>query len=234
MSILSQNILELKNISKSYRSNSFGQAAQSQKDTLYNVSYNFIPGQMVGLVGHSGSGKSTLARIMAGMLTATEGEVIYQGHVIGKNHKPLSLQVICQNPDDSFPPQQTLLASLQEVNHVHKVVPKCDQEKYFSYFYDVLKLTQSMAHKFPYQLSGGQLQRFAIMRALMVKPNFLICDEILTNLDIESRIQILDMLKRLQQEQQLSGLFISHDIYLVHYICAHILEIKSGQLFEVK
>jgi len=213
-------ILEVRNLTKQ-----FGKGKE-RVTAVDSVSFAIEPGETVCLVGESGCGKSTTGRMVAGLLEATSGEVLFEG----KNIKQLdsaafrryrqSVQIIHQDPYSSLNPTQTVRQILTAPLLRHnKVKPGATAEKRALELLEVVDLTpaRDVIDKYPHQLSGGQRQRVAVARALTVDPKFIVADEAVSMVDVSIRVSILTMLARLKEEFHVTFLFITHDLALAKY-----------------
>jgi len=213
-------ILEVRNLTKQ-----FGKGKETVT-AVDSVSFAIEPGETVCLVGESGCGKSTTGRMVAGLLEATSGEVLFEG----KNIKQLdsaafrryrqSVQIIHQDPYSSLNPTQTIRQIITAPLLRHKKVkPGAAAEKRALELLEVVDLTpaRDVIDKYPHQLSGGQRQRVAVARALTVDPKFIVADEAVSMVDVSIRVSILTMLARLKEEFHVTFLFITHDLALAKY-----------------
>jgi len=202
------------------------------------VSFELKQGEVLGLVGESGCGKSTLSKSIMGLLPVTAGSIFYKGkditHLKADERRKLStsVQMIFQDPYSSLNPRLTIGELLTEPMRVHKIVESKRLKTEALRLLDLVQLPADAFNRYPHQFSGGQRQRIGIARALSVKPELLICDESVSALDVSIQAQILNLLKQLQQELQLSYLFISHDLSVVHYISDRVLVMQTGEIIE--
>ena len=203
-----------------------------------HVSIDIQPGEIVGIVGESGSGKSTLGEILGGLQKPTEGTVYYQGKDISTLRKNdyktyrANVQFIFQNPQESMDPHYKIKNILAEPL---SVLQKRSYEEVKDQIETMMKnvgLNQDSLEKYPSMLSGGQCQRIAIARALLLKPQLLICDECVSALDVSVQASILNLLRSMQKEFKTAMLFISHDIGVVRYICDRVIVMKKGKVVE--
>lgn len=224
-------MLEVKHLEKKYDTG--GKEIAAVKD----VSFSAASGEWVGLVGESGSGKSTVAGLIAGTVETDGGAVFFDGvdYTDAKGRKQKEwyrrMQMIFQSPYDSFDPRRTLGFSLTEGLRNRKV-PKNEAGARACRMMKTCGLSPDFAERLPHQVSGGECQRAAIARALLLEPEFLICDEITSALDVTVQAQILELLQNLKKDRQLSCLFISHDLALVQQICSRILVMYQGKIIE--
>lgn len=224
-------MLEVKHLEKKY------DAGGREIAAVRNVNFTVASGEWVGLVGESGSGKSTVAGLIAGTVKADVGEVFFDGvnyaGAKGRSQKEWyrRMQMIFQSPYDSFDPRRTLGFSLTEGLRNRKM-PKNEAEDQVRRMMEICGLSRDFADRLPHQVSGGECQRAAIARALLLEPELLICDEITSALDVTIQAQILELLQNLKKDRQLSCLFISHDLALVQQICSRILVMYQGEIIE--
>ena len=203
-----------------------------------DVSLTLYEGETYGLVGESGSGKSTTGRTILGLTEATSGEVLYDG----KNLVKLStsemrklrkdLQLVFQDPFSSLNPRKRVGQILEEPLKIHGLGNADERlEKVFRIL-NIVGLQQEHYYRYPHEFSGGQRQRLSIARALIVNPKIMICDEPVSALDVSIQAQVLNILRELQQEMQLTMLFITHDISVVRYISDRIGIMYLGTIVE--
>ncbi len=203
-----------------------------------DVSFSLHKGEVLGLVGESGCGKSTLSKSLVGLLPVHSGSILFDGKDLAQ--MPLhqwhdvrrQIQMIFQDPYSSLNPRMTIGDMLMEQLMVHKIVPARELQKEAVRLLDLVQLPASSLHHYPHQFSGGQRQRIGIARALALRPQLLLCDESVSALDVSIQAQILNLLKDLQQEFQLTYIFISHDLSVVHYISDRILVMRNGKIVE--
>ena len=202
-----------------------------------NVSLSVPKGGIFGIVGESGCGKSTLGRCLLRLETITKGSVFFQGRDItnlsGKDLLPLrkNMQMIFQNPYGSFDPKQKIGAALTEVAAVHKMDAAQAQEKIHNLL-EQINLPQDALNRIPSEMSGGQLQRLAIARALLLDPAFIVADEPVSALDVSVQAQILNLLLDLQERHWLTYLVITHDLNVLRYISDRITIMYLGKIVE--
>ena len=222
-------MLKAENISKSFIDRSSGKTFE----LLHDVSLEIKAGEAVALMGGSGSGKSTLARILLRLLSCDSGKIYFQGQNITQaTGKDLSIfrrnvQFISQRPESFLDPRQTLGSSLQEAFTVFNL--PYDEEK-IKEMLDLVKLNAELLQRYPHQVSGGEIQRICLVRALLLEPKLLVLDEPTSMLDISVQAQILHLLRDIRKEKQLAYLFITHDIQLAEWLCDRVLHIEQGKL----
>ena len=202
-----------------------------------DVSFSLQPGEKLAIIGESGSGKTTVARLIARLTDSTKGKIILDGEDItragGAQLKKAyaKMQMVFQNPVDSFDPRCTLGDGISEslINHGRSRAQATEKTKKLL---ALCGLEAEFARRYPHEVSGGQCQRAAIARALAIEPQLLILDEATSALDVTVQAEILALLNRLQQEQQMAYLFICHDIALVQDFCDRVLVMQAGRIVE--
>ena len=196
-------------------------------------------GEVLGLVGESGCGKSTLARIATGILPPTEGEVFYKGRsaaaLKGKDRLDylLKVQMIFQDPYASLDPRMRVSRIVGEALSVHKLVPKAELDRAGDRALSEVGLDLAYRERYPHQFSGGQRQRIGIARALAVKPDFLVCDEPVSALDVSIQAQVINLFMDIRERHGLTYLFVSHDLGLVRHISDRVAIMYLGRIVEI-
>ena len=232
-------LLEVEGLSKTYTTRHFLGKNEEVK-VLNNIQFKLYPGETLGLVGPSGCGKSTLSKILVHLESATTGEI----HFLNQDCTHLNtsalkeyrkkVQFIFQDPFAALHPSHRLGQALEEILAVHEIVPKKARKQRALLLLEQVGLTAEFYARYPHQLSGGQRQRAVIAKALAVEPQLLICDESVAALDISVQAQVLNLLNELKEKLQLSYLFISHDLAVVHYMADRILVMHKGEIVEEK
>lgn len=214
----------------------------SKKNTRYvkavdNISFTINEGEIVGLVGESGSGKTTLARVILSLSKRTGGNVVIDGvdmsHATREDMKKLhqDVAVVFQDPAANLNPRQTVESSIMRPMIIHGV-PRAEAKKKAREVLQMVKMDERYLDSYPHQLSGGQLQRIAIARALALTPKIMILDEPTSALDVSVQAQILNLLLDLQKELNLTYLIITHDLNVIKYISDKIAVMYLGKLVE--
>ncbi|MGD9570169.1 MAG: ABC transporter ATP-binding protein [Sedimentibacter sp.] len=234
-------ILSVKNIRKEYvaKKHFITGKVQEKLVAVKGVSFEVKEGQTLGIVGESGSGKSTTGEIAGWLQEPTFGSVFYYGKNIAELSKAeyeeyrKNVQFIFQDPKGSMDPNYTIGDNISFPLITLKIVKsKNDAENPVSEMLKRVGLDNSIKNKYPSEVSGGQCQRAAIARALVVNPKVIICDEPVSALDVSIQAQILNLLKELQRELNISYIFISHDIGVVNYMSDTILVMSKGNVVE--
>jgi ABC-type dipeptide/oligopeptide/nickel transport system ATPase subunit len=227
-------LLQITNLSKAFRG----------KQVLHDIHFSIAPGEIVGLIGMSGSGKSTIAKCILGLEKPNEGDILWNGQSLLKWSMRTSwrqeIQIVFQDPRASLNPRWTIQRSLAEplINFSKdtdkpssKLQERDLDERIRQLLLDV-GLDERYLHRYPDELSTGQCQRVCIARALAPRPTLIVLDEPLSALDVTIQAQMLVLLKQLHLSQQVSYLFISHDIAVVSELCERVLVIEKGVIVE--
>jgi oligopeptide/dipeptide ABC transporter ATP-binding protein len=202
-----------------------------------DVSLSIHQGEMFGVVGESGCGKSTLGRCILRLTDVTDGRVFFKGQDISTlNSSQMipyrkEMQMIFQNPYSSFNPKMAVGKNIREVGTVHKMTPAKTDER-IKLLLDYISLSANILDRHPEELSGGQLQRLAIMRALFLNPSFVLADEPVSSLDVSVQAQILNLILDLREELGIAFMFISHDLSVVERVCDRVIVLYLGTIVE--
>ena len=220
-------LLEINRVSKTYG------GGASRVPALRNVSLSVAAGEVVGLVGESGSGKSTLARIIVGLERADEGAVRLNGRAVDLHRtreERRSVQIVFQDPRSSLNPRMPILASVEDFAVIHRLGNRSDRRRRALRALESVQMSETMAGRRPAELSGGQLQRACIARALITEPSLLVADEPTSSLDVSIQGQILNLLDELRG--QLTLVLISHDMAVIRYLSDRICVMLHGEVVE--
>lgn len=235
----SDNILEVSHLKKYFpiKGGMFGKQVGAVK-AVDDVSFTLKRGTTMGLVGESGCGKSTTGRTILRLIEKTDGQVLFNGKdVYGLSNKEMrdmrtKMQIIFQDPYSSLSPRLPVGEIIGEAVREHNLVPKSEYADYVTKIMDDCGLQSYHKDRYPHEFSGGQRQRICIARALALNPEFVVCDEPVSALDVSVQAQIINLLKELQEKRNLTYLFISHDLSVVEHISDTIGVMYLGGLVE--
>ncbi len=232
-------LLEVRNLRKCFpiKKSLTGKTLQ-ELVAVDDVSFDLYPGETLGIVGESGCGKTTLGRTILKLHESSGGRIIYDGKdIAGYSRTQMrslrtEMQIIFQDPYSSLPPRSTVGDILSEPVKVHNIVPPSEVKNYVIKLMEQCGLRDYYYERYPHEFSGGQRQRICIARALAVNPKLVICDEPVSALDVSIQAQIINLLKQLQRERNLTYLFISHDLSVVKFISDKIGVMYLGSMVE--
>lgn len=233
-------LLEVKNLKKYFpvRKGFFG-GEKLNVQAVDDITFNIKKGETFGLVGESGCGKSTTGRTIIRLYDVTDGEVIFEGAEIGKMSekeiKPFrkKMQMIFQDPYASLNSRMTVGDIVGEPLDIHGLAKGKERQERIYDLLNTVGLSKDHSNRYPHEFSGGQRQRIGIARSLAVNPEFIICDEPISALDVSIQAQVVNMLEELQDEMGLTYLFIAHDLSMVKHISDRIGVMYLGKLVEV-
>ena len=232
-------LVQVQNIKMYFQSEGSFSFRKKYIKAVDDVSFDIFKGETFGLVGESGCGKSTLGRTMLGLYRPIEGKVILDGEdIFSLNNKKMKemrkkMQLIFQDPSASLNPRKTIADILNEPFHIHKVGTKTEREAKIKDLLDHVGLSTYHLSRYPHEMSGGQKQRVGIARALALNPKLVICDEPVSALDVSIQAQVINLLEDLQNEYNLTYLFISHNLSVVHHICNRVGVMYLGKIVEI-
>jgi peptide/nickel transport system ATP-binding protein len=232
-------LLEARALAKSFYMKE-GLFRKREFKAVKGATFRVCKGKTLGVVGESGSGKTTVALLVARLHEATGGEVIFEGRDLlklspeqGMAYKR-RIQIVFQNPYASLNPRFTVEQILTEPMQIHAIgADHTERRRLAAELLEKVGLPAMSLNKYPHEFSGGQRQRIAIARALTLKPELLICDESVSALDVSVQAQLLNLLQDLQDEFQMSYLFISHDLAVVRYMADEVMVMKDGDVVEI-
>ncbi len=226
-------LIQTKNLKKYFKTGS------GMLHAVDNVNLSIQKGQTLGVVGESGCGKSTLGRTILRLLPATSGEVLYNGKDLlklkNREMKDMrsDLQIIFQDPYASLNPRMSVSQIIEEPLKVNKVyAAKEERDSRILELMDTVGLARRLANSYPHELDGGRRQRIGVARALALNPQFIVCDEPVSALDVSIQAQILNLMMDLQDSMGLTYMFITHDLSVVRHISTHIAVMYLGQVVE--
>ena len=226
-------LLEVDGITKEYNDKGF--LKKETKKVLNGLSFNIRKGECLGIVGESGSGKSTLGRIITGIEKPTKGSIKFNGEDIYKNKNNMikeNISIVFQNYVASVNPRFTVSEIIKEPLIIKNKMKEKDIENKLIELIKAVGLKEEFLNRYPKELSGGQLQRVCIARAISTRPKFIMLDEAVSSLDVSTQVEILELLKKLKTKYELSYIFVTHDLLTITYICDSVIFFKDGKIEE--
>ena len=226
-------IIEIKNLKKYFAT------PRGMLHAVDDVTLSIQKGKTLGVVGESGCGKSTLGRTIIHLLESTGGQILFNGGDITKlNNKELrrvreSMQIIFQDPYSSLDPRKTVEETIREPLVVSKKYKKQQIDEQIEQLMALVGIDARLRNSFPHELDGGRRQRVGIARALAINPQFIVCDEPVSALDVSIQAQVLNLLKELQMKRHLTYMFVTHDLSVVRHISDDICVMYLGQVVEL-
>jgi peptide/nickel transport system ATP-binding protein len=223
--------LEVRDIAKSFDS---GILSKKPKVVLKNISFKVREGTTFGIVGDSGIGKTTLGKVIAAIEKPSSGDILFHGSALARMKKEdfslfrRKVQMMFQDPESSLNPKKTIQKSLDEILNMIRM-PKRDRSTAITDILRTVGLSTEVLSRFPRQISGGQNQRIALARIMLLEPEVIILDEPTSSLDISVQAQILNLLKDLQRQKGLTYIFISHDPDVIKFMCRDIGTMERGE-----
>ncbi|XZF74947.1 ABC transporter ATP-binding protein [Bacillus sp. AL-1R] len=231
---MSEYVLEVCDIKKHFKV-----GPKKTVKSVDGISFGIKKGETLGLVGESGSGKSTLGRTVVGLYEATTGNVLFEGKKLseldskGKKEFNRQVQMIFQDPNSSLNPRMKVVDIIAEGIDAYKLLKGKERKERVYELLEQVGLHREHADRYPHEFSGGQRQRIGIARALALKPSFIVADEAISALDVSVQAQVINLLKDLQKNEQLTYLFIAHDLAMVKHISDRIGVIYLGKMMEL-
>ena len=227
-----EKLIEMQNLKKY-----FPMKKRQVLKAVENVTMDIYKGEILSLVGESGSGKTTLGRTVSRLYSKTNGDILFNGKPVenyGRKEFTKKVQMIFQDPQASLNPRMTVGDIIAEGIDIHKLASSKQErmEKVYKLL-EIVGLNREHASRFPHEFSGGQRQRIGIARALAVDPEVLVCDEPISALDVSIQAQVVNLLKELQSERNLTLLFIAHDLSMVKYISDRVAVMYRGKVVEL-
>lgn len=236
-----QPILAVRNLKVGFPAQTvFGKDKSQYTWAVNDISFDVFPGETLGLVGESGCGKSTLARTILRLIEPQQGSISFSGQdILQLDNRSMQilrreLQIVFQNPANALDPRMSVYDAIVEPLVIHKTIKdKAKRRERAEYLLSRVGLNGDYLKCYPHQLSGGQRQRVCIARALALNPKFIICDESVSALDVSVQAQVLNLLKELQGEFNLTYIFISHDLSVVKFMSDRIMVMNQGKIEEI-
>jgi len=236
---LLDEILRVEGLSKQFsKKNMFGSKTSVVK-AVEDVSFSLHNNEVLVIAGESGSGKTTIAKLILGAITPDSGKVIFQGEEIKDDSKSLmkirmQCQMVHQDPYDSINPRMKVKDIVSEPLEIHNIGDGLEREKIVLDALREVKLEPhvEIANKYPHMLSGGQRQRVVLARALVLRPKIIIADEPVSMLDVSIRAEVLDLMKNIQKKNNISFIYITHDLATARYFGQRIIILYLGKIME--
>ena len=230
---IKQPVIEVKNLKKYFKVKNKGML-----HAVDGVSFSVRPGETLGLVGESGCGKSTVGNVIMRLHQATDGQVLFKGTNIltsrGKESMEFrkKIQIIFQDPYSSLNPKKTISGIMEEAYKIHHLCLGAEMKKQIAHLIELCGLEPYVLEKYPHELDGGKRQLVGIARALSLGPEFIVCDEPISALDVSIQAQVINILEELQERFGFTYLFISHDLSMVRHISHQVGVMYLGNLIE--
>lgn len=232
------DLLVVEGLTRTFRGRGF-KGRRIRVNAVDNISFHVARGETLALVGESGSGKSTTGMLVLRLLKPNSGRVAFDGLDLGTLRRAAlrrwrrRAQMIFQDPFGSFDPHMTIGQSLTEPLRIHRVGDRAEQQSIVVSLLDRIGLDEQVLDRYPYEFSGGQLQRLAVARAIAPGPDLVVCDEPVAALDMSIQAQVLNLLRDLQRQWGFSMIFISHDLSLVRVVAHRTAVMYQGRIVEV-
>ena len=237
---MSNPLVEVKDLKKYFHIKNEGATETvSLLKAVDGVSFDVFEGEILGIVGESGCGKSTLGKTVLNLYEPTAGEVLYRSRsVYAKNTQELkeqtkNMQMIFQDPYSSLNPRKKVAKIIGQSLDIHSIGTSQERSERIEHLMQEVGLNPLFRGRYPHQFSGGQRQRIGIARALALQPEFVVCDEAVSALDVSVQAQILNLLLDLQEKHNLTYMFIAHDLAVVEFISTRILVMYLGRVVEI-
>lgn len=227
------SLLTIRNLTKEFR------VGKKRLRAVHELNLDIFEGETLGLVGESGCGKSTVGRTILRLHEPTYGSIHFKGidlRMLGRREMKRmrrKMQIVFQDPYASLNPRMTVEDIIGEALDIHRLAKGDQRQRRVAQLLDLVGLTHNHMSRFPHEFSGGQRQRICIARALAVEPEFIICDEPISALDVSIQAQVVNLLKKLQTQMGLTYLFIAHDLSMIKYISDRVAVMYLGHLVEL-
>ena len=235
-----KEILKVESLTKKFKKKNFFSSDSKEVTAADSVSFSLQEGEILAIAGQSGSGKSTIAKLILRAIEPDSGKIFHNQKEIRNNSDELKkfrmkCQMIYQDPYDSINPRMTISDIIEEPLEIHNLGTKNERKQKVIETLQKVKLepAEEIAKKYPHMLSGGQRQRVVIARAIVVKPEIIIADEPVSMLDVSIRAEILELMKDIQKENNISMIYITHDLATAKHFADNILILNSGKIMEI-
>ena len=235
-----KEILKVESLTKKFKKKNFFSSDSKEVTAADSVSFSLQEGEILAIAGQSGSGKSTIAKLILRAIEPDSGKIFHNQKEIRNNSDELKkfrmkCQMIYQDPYDSINPRMTISDIIEEPLEIHTLGTKNERKQRVIETLQKVKLepAEEIAKKYPHMLSGGQRQRVVIARAIVVKPEIIIADEPVSMLDVSIRAEILELMKDIQKENNISMIYITHDLATAKHFADNILILNSGKIMEI-
>ena len=233
------NILKVENLTKKFKKKNFFSSDSEEVIAADSVNFSVEQGKILAIAGQSGSGKSTIAKLILRAIKPDSGKIFYKQKEIKDNSDELKkfrmkCQMVYQDPYDSINPRMTVSDIVNEPLEIHNIGTKKERKQKVIETLQMVKLepAEEISKKYPHMLSGGQRQRVVIARAIVVQPEIIIADEPVSMLDVSIRAEILELMKEIQNKNDISMIYITHDLATAKHFADDILILKSGKVIE--
>ena len=233
---MSEVLADVKNLKKYFPTSEKGKVVKAVDD----ISFQIFKGETLGVVGESGCGKSTTGRLVLRLLEPTSGTVTFKGQDMSSLKKKdlramrKQMQIIFQDPYASLDPRKTVFQILAEPYQIHH--PEMSREEIYSQvtrLIDCVGLRPEQIYRYPHEFSGGQRQRVGIARAIALNPEFVVCDEPVSALDVSIQAQVINLMQDIKKEFNLTYMFISHDLRIIKHFCDRVMVMYLGNIVEL-
>lgn len=230
-----QPLLHVDHITKSFLQPNQNLFGRKKNNVINDVSFSLYQGECLGIVGESGSGKSTLGKLILGLEKPDKGKILFNNIDIHRDRSLLTrknISAVFQDYNASVNPYFSIAQIIAEPIDIYEKLSKLTKQEKIMQLLEQVGLDSSFYYRYPHELSGGQLQRVCIARAIACKPQFILFDEAVSSLDISIQVQILELLSQLQKKLNISSIFITHDLTTVTYLCHRLMFFYQGKIVE--
>lgn len=234
-------LLEVNNLKRSFQVRIKGGllGRKAELKAVDDLSFTIKSGEALGIVGESGCGKSTVAKLILNIIRPNKGEILFEGQNIAESSPAQwralrrKMQFVFQDPLGALDPRMKVLAQVSEPLLIHKIGSHAEQRQQASELLTSVGLQQHLFDRYPHEMSGGQRQRVVLARALILKPQLLVCDEPVSALDVSIQAQVINLLADLRKERAITLMFISHDLRVIRHVSDHVAVMYLGRIVEI-